>query len=131
MKRWRASSVAAPGSRTSLKANLDGFFLRRLFQAVNRFPDILPVCDFCPVLQYLVPVFEQRHKTVDGQALRHKLRKAAASVASGLVAVKAEVNGLDVRTVIALAFFPQMAYNVMRLSNRSKGELLFLFKKRN
>lgn len=30
-----------------------------------------------------------------------------------------------------LAFFLQMAYNIMRLSNRSKGELLFLFKKRN
>lgn len=30
-----------------------------------------------------------------------------------------------------LAFFPQMAYNVIRLSNRSKGELLFLFRKRN
>ena len=36
---------------------------------------------------------------MDGQALRHKLHKAAASVVSGLVAVKAEVNGLDVRTV--------------------------------
>ena len=36
---------------------------------------------------------------MDSQALWHKLRKAAASVASGLVAVKAEVNGLDVRTV--------------------------------
>ena len=34
-----------------------------------------------------------------GQALRHKLCKAAASVVSGLVAVKAEINGLDVRTV--------------------------------
>ena len=32
---------------------------------------------------------------MDGQALRHKLRKAAASAASGLVAVKAEVNGLE------------------------------------
>ena len=28
-----------------------------------------------------------------------------------------------------LAFFLQMGYNSMRLSNRSKGELLFLFKK--
>ena len=36
---------------------------------------------------------------MDGQALRHKLRKAAASVVSRLVAVKADVNGLDVRTV--------------------------------
>ena len=36
---------------------------------------------------------------MDGQALRHKLCKAAASVVSGFVAVKAEVNGLDVRTV--------------------------------
>ena len=79
--------------------NLDGFFLRRLFQAVNRFPDILPVCDFCPVLQYLVPVLKQRHKAVDGISLRHKLRKAAASVVSRLVAVKAEVNGLDVWAV--------------------------------
>ena len=51
------------------------------------------------VLQYLVPVLVKRHKAVDGQALRHKLRKAAASVASRLVAVKAEVNGLDVRAV--------------------------------
>ena len=33
---------------------------------------------------------------MDGQALRHKLCKAAASVISRLVAVKAEVNGLDV-----------------------------------
>ena len=36
---------------------------------------------------------------MDGVALRHELHKAAASVVSGLVAVKAEVNGLDVRTV--------------------------------
>ena len=68
------------------------FFLRRLFQAVNRFPDILPVCDFHPVLQYLVPVLVKRHKAVDGISLRHKLRKAAASVVSRLVAVKAEVK---------------------------------------
>ena len=27
------------------------FFLRRLFQAVDCFPQILPVCDFRPVLQ--------------------------------------------------------------------------------
>ena len=36
---------------------------------------------------------------MDGQPLRHKLCKAAASVVSGFVAVKAEKNGLDVRTV--------------------------------
>ena len=36
---------------------------------------------------------------MNGQALRHKLCKAAASVVSGFVAVKAEKNGLDVRTV--------------------------------
>ena len=36
---------------------------------------------------------------MDGQALRHELHKAAASVVSGFVAVKAEVNGLGVRTV--------------------------------
>ena len=36
---------------------------------------------------------------MDGQALRHKLCKAAASVTSGLVVVKAEVHGLDVQTV--------------------------------
>ena len=36
---------------------------------------------------------------MDGQALRHKLHKAAASVVSGLVAVKAEIYGLDVRAV--------------------------------
>ena len=36
---------------------------------------------------------------MDGQALRHKLCKAAASVVSSFVAVKAEKNGLDVRTV--------------------------------
>ena len=51
------------------------------------------------MLQYLVPVLAKRHKAVDGQALRHKLRKAAASIVSGVVVVKAEVNGLDVRTV--------------------------------
>ena len=51
------------------------------------------------MLQYLVPVLVKRHKAVDGQALRHKLCKAAASVVSGFVAVKAEKNGLDVRTV--------------------------------
>ena len=36
---------------------------------------------------------------MDGQALRHKLRKAAASVVSGLVAIKAEIDGLNVWTV--------------------------------
>ena len=36
---------------------------------------------------------------MDGVALRHKLRKAAASIVSGVVVVKAEVNGFDVRTV--------------------------------
>ena len=36
---------------------------------------------------------------MDGQTLRHKLHKAAASVVSGLVAVKAEIYGLDVRAV--------------------------------
>ena len=36
---------------------------------------------------------------MDGIALRHELHKAAASVVSGFVAVKAEVHGLDVRTV--------------------------------
>ena len=50
-------------------------------------------------LQYLVPVLVKRHKAVDGQALRHKLRKAAASIVSGVVVVKADVNSLDVRTV--------------------------------
>ena len=79
--------------------NLNGFFLRRLFQAVDRFTQILPVRDFCPMLQYLVPVLVKRHKAMDGQALRHKLRKAAASVVSGCVAVKAKVHGLDVGAV--------------------------------
>ena len=46
-----------------------------LLYTANRFPDILPVRDFCPVLQYLVPVLVKRHKAVDGQALRHKLCK--------------------------------------------------------
>ena len=36
---------------------------------------------------------------MDGIALRHELHKAAASVVSGFVAVKAEVNGLDVGAV--------------------------------
>ena len=36
---------------------------------------------------------------MDGIALRHELYKAAASVVPGFIAVKAEVNGLDVRTV--------------------------------
>jgi hypothetical protein len=51
------------------------------------------------VLQYLVPILEKRDKPVDGIALRHELYKAAASVVPGFIAVKAEVNGLDVRTV--------------------------------
>ena len=87
-------------STSLMRDNLDGFFLRRFFQSVNRFPDILPVCDFCPVLQYLVPVLVKRHKAVDGQALRHKLRKGGCKRRfRRLVAVKAEVNGLDVRAV--------------------------------
>ena len=56
-------------------------------------------CDFCPERQHLVPVLEKRDKPRDGQALRHKLCKAATSVVSGFVAVKAEVNGFDVQTV--------------------------------
>ena len=56
-------------------------------------------CHFCPVLQHLVPILEKRDKPVDSVALRHELHKAAASVVSGFVAVKAEINGLDVRTV--------------------------------
>ena len=51
------------------------------------------------MLQYLVPVLEKRDKPVDGVALRHELHKAAASVVSGFVAVKAEIYGLDVRAV--------------------------------
>ena len=41
----------------------------------------------------------QAHKPVDDVALRHELHKAAASVVSGFVAVKAEVNRLNVWTV--------------------------------
>ena len=92
--------------------------MRRLFQAVDCFPQILPVCDFCPVLQYLVPVLEKRDKPMDGQALRHKLCKAAASIVSGVVVVKAEVNGLDVRTVREKAeqcFFPHAAQRQIAL----------------
>lgn len=36
---------------------------------------------------------------MDSIALRHELHKAAASVVSGFVVVKAEINGLDVWTV--------------------------------
>ena len=49
---------------------------------------------------------------MDGQALRHELHKAAASVISRLVAVKAEVNSLDVGAVREKAqqgFFPHAA----------------------
>ena len=46
-----------------------------------------------------IKVLEKRDKPMDGQALRHKLCKAATSVVSGFVAVKAEVNGFDVQTV--------------------------------
>jgi len=66
------------------------------------------------VLQYLVPVLEKRHKAVNGQALRHKLRKAAASVASGLVAVKAEIDGLNVWTVREEAQEGFLAYAAQR-----------------
>ena len=70
------------------------------------------------MLQYLVPVLVKRHKAVNGQALRHKPHKAAASVVSGLVAVKAEVNGLDVQTVrkeTQKGFFPHAAQRQIAL----------------
>ena len=79
--------------------NLNCFFLRRLFQSIDRFAEILPVCDFSPARLYLVPVLEKRDKAVDSLVLRHKPHKAAASVVSGLVAVKAEIDGLNVWTV--------------------------------
>ena len=46
-----------------------------------------------------MPQSEGEKGEVTFSLLRHKLHKAAASVVSGLVAVKAEGNGLDVRTV--------------------------------
>lgn len=47
---------------------------------------------------------------MDGAALRHELHKAAASVVSGFVAVKAEINGLDVRR-LDCAFFSCQQFN--------------------
>ena len=49
---------------------------------------------------------------MDGISLRHELHKAAASVVSGFVAVKAEVDGGNVRTVreeTQKGFFPHAA----------------------
>ena len=47
---------------------------------------------------------------MDGVALRHELHEAAASVVSGFVAVKAEINGLDVRR-LGCAFFSCQQFN--------------------
>ena len=84
---------------TSLMAdNLDGFFLRRLFQAVNCFLDILPVCDFCRCcntsFQSLNSAQGGGRSSPPAQAPQGGYKRRFR-----LVAVKAEVNGLDVRTV--------------------------------
>ena len=58
---------------------------------------------------------------MDGQALRHKLHKAAASVVSGLVAVKAEIYGLDVRAVREKAHKGFTSHATQRKVNHPDG----------